>query len=421
MKLQTKINYRFLSLLLIVFLVAGVVLYFVLGLEVNRSFDNSLRDRSKSFKESLSLNSSIDLINNNQDKSIIITPVKQRYTDKIFKDTLIADRSETDLDNYRKMTFGVESNGRQYMVSLLLSKYETEDLVELIFYFMLALFAFIVLILFFLNRWLSSSLWTPFYKTLDQLNTFQLDRKDEVLAGHTDVYEFEQLNLSLNSMMQKIQTDYNNLKEFTENASHEIQTPIAIIKSKLENVLQDKTLESKQYEQIRLVYESASRLSKLNEALLLLSKIENQQFPDITDIDLCELIKQRLEFIEELIEFKNIEIIINSQQPFIVKVNAYLAEILINNLLGNAVKHNVERGQIIISSSMDQFMISNTGSPLTILPEKLFQRFTKQNAGNESTGLGLAIASEICSISGLKLTYHYQDGMHDLIVTKPTV
>jgi signal transduction histidine kinase len=421
MKLQTKINIRFLSLLLVVFLAAGIVLYFLLGLAVNHSFDNTLRDTSKTFKERMLLHSSADVIRSENDKSIIIKRVEQKFTAKIFKDTLIADRSVTDMDNYREMAFGVTSNGRNYKVILLLSKYETEDMVALIFYFMLGFFAFIVLILFFLNRWLSSSMWTPFYKTIDQLNTFSIDRKNNVDFKSTDVYEFEQLNLSLKKMMLKIQTDYYNLKEFTENASHEIQTPIAIIKSKLEHVLQDKTLETKQYEQIQLVYESANRLSKLNEALLLLSKIENLQFPDMIEIDLCELLKQRLEFIEELIEFKKIEIILHVEYPYSIKMNAYLAEILINNLLGNAVKHNREGGQITITSTNEQFVISNTGSPLSIDPEKLFQRFQKQNTGNESTGLGLAIASEICSKSGLTLQYRYLDGIHNLIVSKSTL
>ena len=418
MKLQTKINYRFLSLLLIVFLVAGVVLYFVLGLAVNHNFDKTLRNRSKTVKQSLSIGTSIAIIAPKTDKSIILKPDRLNNQTRTFSDTLIADRTEKDYDNYRKMTFGAESQGQHYQVTLLLSKYETEDLVELIFYFMLALFAFIVLILYFLNRWLSTSLWLPFYKTLEHLNTFKVGHKNNVLFENTNVYEFEQLNKSLQTMMRKIQSDFNNLKEFTENASHEIQTPIAIIKSKLENILQDKTLATKQYEQISLVYESANRLSKLNEALLLLSKIENLQFPEVNEFDLCELVKQRLEFIEELIEFKKIKIIQNIQHPVTVKMNAYLAEILINNLLGNAVKHNVEGGQIRILSTENQLIISNTGKPLTGDTQKLFQRFIKENTGNESTGLGLAIASEICIKSGLALHYDYHDRIHELIVSK---
>jgi signal transduction histidine kinase len=158
-------------------------------------------------------------------------------------------------------------------------------------------------------------------------------------------------------------------------------------------------------------------LSKINQALLLLAKIENQQFPEVTEINLCELVKQRLEFLEELIDFKKIKIILNLEHPFIVKMNAYLAEILVNNLLSNAIKHNIENGQILLISFPEKLIISNTGKPLTIVPEKLFQRFVKHNSGNDSTGLGLAIASEICIRSNLVLQYSYENGYHKLKIS----
>ena len=108
--------------------------------------------------------------------------------------------------------------------------------------------------------------------------------------------------------MEKIRTDFVNLKEFTENASHEIQTPLAIIKSKLEMVLQDKSLNDKQYQQIQAAFESTIRLSKLNEALLLLSRIENQQFVGQKEIDFCLLLQTRVQYLEELFDLKKIEV-----------------------------------------------------------------------------------------------------------------
>lgn len=282
---------------------------------------------------------------------------------------------------------------------------------------MLGLFVLIVFILFILNRWLSSSIWLPFYKTLKQLKVFKIGQKGDANFGYSNIYEFDELNKSLNTMIHKIQSDFYNLKEFTENASHEIQTPIAIIKSKLESILQDKTLSNQRYQQVQSAYKSVSRLSKLNEALLLLSKIENQQFPNEIEINLCLLIKQRLAFIEEMIEFKQIEIIYNTGTPMLIKMNPYLAEILINNLLGNAIKHNIENGRIIVTSSQKQLIISNTGQPLTIAPEKLFQRFVKYNTTNKSTGLGLAIAFQICLNSHLSLHYTYQNGLHNIIIS----
>ena len=416
MKLQTKINNRFLAILLVVFLIAGVSLYFVLGLLVNNNLDETLLNKSLLIRKNLANKPSTFLLNKSLDQTITIKPSFRLIIPVTFSDTVILNINDNEMIDYRKMDFGTKSNGKYYKISIVLSKLETEDLVELTFSFMLLLFGIIALILFFLNQWMSSSVWSPFYKMLEKLNTFRIGQKGDVTFDKSNVYEFNQLNESLKEMVIKAQSDYNNLKEFTENASHEIQTPIAVIQSKLEFVLQDKSLSLQRYQQIQSAYESASRLSKINQALLLLAKIENQQFPEVTKLDLCELIKQRLEFLEELIDFRGIKIILNLEHPFIVKMNFYLAEILVNNLLSNAIKHNIEDGQILIISFPDKLIISNTGKPLTIVPEKLFQRFAKHNAGNDSTGLGLAIASEICIKSDLVLQYNYEDGFHKLII-----
>ncbi len=400
-------------LLLIVFLVAGLILYFALGWVMNDNFDEILEHRSERLKTSLLINSGIDSILESPDQSIVIVPVASFYTHKTFSDTVLVDTVENENISYRKMTFGLNSQGKFYKIEIMVSKLETEDLVELIFYFMLGFFTFIVLLLFFLNHWLSSSVWHPFYKILDQLRTFKIGQKDVVNFAVSNVSEFRELSKTLTNMVLKAQSDFNSLKEFTENASHEIQTPLAIIKTNLESVLQDQTISDQRYHQIQSAYESVTRLSKLNQALLLLSKIENHQFIEEEEIDLCNLIRHCLVAIEELIEFKKIEVVQNLHQPVKEKLNLYLAEILINNLLSNAVKHNVEGGQIKITSSHHQLIFSSTGKPLTIPAEKLFQRFVKQNAGNESTGLGLAIVSEICKNYSVNLQYGYQDGFHN--------
>jgi signal transduction histidine kinase len=417
MKLQTKTNYRFLVLLLLVFLLSGVILYVVLGLVVNENIDEILEHKSETVKQNLLNNPTITFETESQDKTIKIKPTSSSNIPIEFSDTAIFDNSEREYVNSRKVKFGVSIHDKYYEATIVLSKLETEDLVELIFYFMIGLFTFIALLLFFLNRWTSTSLWNPFYKTLDNLYAFKIGHNNNVVFDKTNIYEFEQLNNALNKMVQKTQADYNNLKEFTENASHEIQTPIAIIKSKLETVLQDKALDGENYQQIQSAYETISRLSKLNEALLLLTKIENQQFIDVSEIDLCELVNQRLLFIEELTEFKKINVTTSINQAFKVTINPYLAEILINNLLGNAVKHNYEGGKIEITSSTGQLVFANTGKPLSIVPEKLFHRFVKHNAGNESTGLGLAIVHEICIISNLNLKYDYRNSFHYLIIS----
>jgi signal transduction histidine kinase len=417
MKLLDKVNLRFLVLLLAVFSLTGIVMYFVLGFMADENIDHVLKNRSKMVVKSLQSNPPITYEVVSPDQSTIIRQIPPAPNLRVFSDTTIYDSIEHENIESRKIVLTTSAGSTYYKISITHSRLETEDLVQLIFYFMLGLFILIVLILFFLNRKLSYTLWHPFFTTLDQLRTFRIEQKKPVRFEGTTIYEFQQLNESLNRLLSKVQEDFNNLKEFTENASHEIQTPLAIIKSKIETVLQDHSLKPELYRQIQAAFESATRLSKLSETLLLLSKIENRQFVEEKEVNLSELIRERLEFIEELIEYKKVEVKVNFQDPVIARINPYLAEILINNLLNNAIRHNYDGGQIKILTSADKITFSNSGTPLTIPNEKLFQRFVKHKTGSESTGLGLSIVSEICKNYNIHLQYDYQSGFHNFTLS----
>jgi signal transduction histidine kinase len=414
MKLLNKVNFRFLVLLLVVFSLTGVVLYFVLGYMVDDNIDHVLINRSKIVVNTIKYHPLTAISTVSPDQSVIIDKIPPTSSYRIFSDTTIFDSIELENIACRKIILTAAADSTCYKISITNSRVETEDLVQLIFFFMLGLFILIVFVLFFLNRKLSFSVWSPFFNTLKQLKSFRIEQKKHVRFEDTDISEFQQLNESLTSLLKKVQEDFNNLKEFTENASHEIQTPLAIIKSKIETILQDKSLTPQLYQQIQVALESVSRLSKLSEALLLLSKIENRQFVEEKEMDICELIRQRLEFVEELTELKKLEVTVNFHSQIVIKINSYLAEILINNLLNNALKHNFEGGRIIITSSDKKIIFSNTGIPLTVPPEKLFHRFIKHKTGSESTGLGLSIVSEICKNYGVDLQYDNNGGFHNI-------
>ncbi len=416
MKLQTKINIRFLTVTFLVFSIAGVLFYFALG----RVVDQNIREMLKSRKAYILLNlqqntPSVDSIES-ADHTIFIKRVNSIEKYKQFSDTLAYDEDEKELVPFRKMTFTVKSGERYYKVILLQSLLESEDLQMVIFYFMAALFGIVLLALFFLNGWLSNKAWNPFFKSLSVLDSWKIGENQTVSFDRTGISEFDQLNRTLENMMKKIQTDFVNLKEFTENASHEIQTPLAIIKSKLEMVLQDKTLNDQHYQRIRAAFESAIRLSKLNEALLLLSKIENQQFVEVSDVDMCQLIQSRLEYLEELFELKQIEVEVRLEKPVMFTINSLLAEILINNLLSNALRHNYPQGKMVVWTRKACISISNTSLQPEIDRSRLFSRFAKQTAASESNGLGLAIAHEICKNYHLELSYCYLNEMHSMTI-----
>jgi len=416
MKLQTKINIRFLAFTFLVFSIAGVLFYFALDKVVNQNIREMLESRKAYIIISLLQNPpTVDTIEST-DHSIFIKRINNTLEYKRFSDTLAFDQEEKELIPFRKMTFSVHSGNQHYEVVLLQSLLESEDLQVVIFSFMAALFGIVLLALFFLNRWLSNKAWNPFFKSLSVLSSWKIGEARPVSFDRTGISEFDQLNSTLENMMQKIQADFINLKEFTENASHEIQTPLAIIKSKLEMVLQDKTLNDQQNNRIHAAFESAIRLSKLNEALLLLSKIENRQFVETAEIDICQLIQSRLEYLEELFALKQIGVTVCLEKQVTFKMNSLLADILISNLLSNALRHNIEKGKIVISSENQGITISNTSEQGEMNVSRLFRRFAKQVTSSESNGLGLAIANEICNNYNLQLSYRYSNELHCMTI-----
>ncbi len=416
MKLQSKINIRFLAVTFLVFSVAGVLFYFALDKVVNQNIREMLKSRKAYIVLNLQQNPSIIDSLESPDHSIFIKRTEKTVQYTVFSDTMAYDQEEKELVPFRKMTFSVHSGNQHYEVVLLQSLLESEDLQMVIFSFMTVLFGIVLLALFFLNRWLSNKAWTPFFKSLSVLNNWKIGESKVVGFERTGIAEFDQLNHTFENMMQKIQADFVNLKEFTENASHEIQTPLAIIKSKLEMVLQDKTLDDQQHHRIRTAFESTIRLSKLNDSLLLLSKIENRQFVETNKIDICALVRSRLEYLEELFALKQIEVTIHLEKQVKFILNPLLADILINNLLSNALRHNKEKGKIEVKSGNQEIVISNTSERDEIDCSRMFRRFSKQTTLSESNGLGLAIAHEICNSYNLELNYQYINEMHCMTI-----
>ena len=182
-------------------------------------------------------------------------------------------------------------------------------------------------------------------------------------------------------------------------------------------ILQDQSLDDNQHQTIQAAFESTIRLSKLNETLLLLSRIENQQFVGQEEIDIIQLIRSRIDHLKELFDLKGIMIMFQINDRVVFTMNPSLAEILINNLLGNALRHNVENGRIVVASDHKEISISNSGIDHEIDSARLFQRFAKNSASSESNGLGLSIAQEICKLSRLKMTYHFSDELHHFVIS----
>jgi len=271
------------------------------------------------------------------------------------------------------------------------------------------------------NWAISKNLWKPFRHSLHKIRTAELQKMEAMHFEETNTQEFNELNASLNYMTGRIYKDYLNMKEFTENAAHEMQTPVAVVLSKLELLLQDNNLKEEQVQSVLDSAETLRQLSKLNESLLLLSRIENNQFETTGQVSLADVSKKYLRLFDEFIKEKQLTIQTNFSGAFTVKLHPLLADSLVMNLLGNAIKYNYTAGKIEITVSENEYHISNTSTSQPIAADQLFKRLNtskgKENTGT-SHGLGLAIVKKIVDVNRLHIKYYAEDGLHSFDITK---
>ncbi|MBI2271145.1 MAG: HAMP domain-containing histidine kinase [Bacteroidetes bacterium] len=414
MKLLTKTNLYYLVILLAVFTVGGVLFYFSLLSVINENTNERLQ------QEKLQVTGFIknkDVLPENVfmlADSLTFVPVTGQVKEQM-KDTFLMDNFEGELIPYRMLLFPVSIGNDYYQATIFKPTLESDDLVESIISTIGWILAILIAMLLLFNYFFMRNAWAPFYSTLERLRSFELSR-GPVEFERSTTREFQELNTALEQMTSKIVNDYRNMKEFTENASHETQTPLAIIRSRLELMIQSGKLDEKQMKEIQVIYESATRLSKLNQALLLLTKIENNQFTGIQPVNIKELIEKKLNLFDDLILHKEIRVQRSLQAGLIVPMNPILADILISNLLSNAIKHNIRGGELFVETSKDTLTISNSGLPLKQQTYEFFQRFRKANPSSDSLGLGLAIVKQICSSYAFTVQYNYTNDLHEIRV-----
>ncbi len=256
---------------------------------------------------------------------------------------------------------------------------------------------------------------SPFRQTMNTIKGFRLQQKEKITLPATSTKEFQELNLFLKKMTDKAIEDYASVKEFSENASHELQTPLAVIRSKLE-LMAETDIDEGQAALIEDMQNAIEKLSRINRSLTLLTKLENQEFDTAQQIKFCTVAKQVIASCEERISMKQIDLVTNLDRNIPLNLHPTLAEMLMNNLLSNAIRHNIEGGNIHIELTNKMLRISNTGLPPEIPTEELFQRFKKSNQCADSIGLGLAIVKQICEVSHFAVTYAYEEGWHTLSV-----
>lgn len=319
---------------------------------------------------------------------------------------------------YRQLSHVVDINGIVYQVTIRKSQEQKPVFLANITNIILLVFAGMLLITLLVNWFISKSIWKPFKRSLEKIRGAELQKMEAIHFEKTGITEFNELNASLNEMTGKIYGDYVNMKEFTENAAHEMQTPLAVVQSKIELLLQDATLTEEQALNMEQASHSLKRLSNLNQSLLLLAKIENSQFETQQTINLADTVNKYLQLFKEMSMDKNIDVVYKNAAPFMANLHPLLADSLISNLVGNAIKYNYPGGKMDITVNGNAISISNTSHQPAITPDQLFRRFKKSTVPDEmSNGLGLAIVKKICDSNGLRIEYEYRNEMHRFLVS----
>ena len=415
MRLLAKYNRVNIIATIIVLLLSAVIYYFFIEAALIHQLDKALVAEKLEINNFVKENNKLPEATMSKEEQefyqLVSSPRNQKFTS--VKEW---NKKHHEYKEYRQLEFTVAVNGTWYKVDVRKSQEETEDIVQLILKITLAMVVLLLTTLFLINRFLLSKLWKPFNATLQQLKQFNLPGKSEVHLEVSDIKEFMELNAAVSIMTQRVSHDYNEIKSFTENASHEIQTPLAIITSKLELLSQSDNVKEEQMNIIQTISETTNRLSKLNQSLILLTKIDNQQFTQTGPVDISSLIIRHLNNYEELLQAKGITLTKKMLPGVCINMNETLAEILIVNLLTNAIKHNIEKGIINIDLTATTFSISNTGNTPKIDTNAFFERFKKGSDSNESLGLGLSIVNKICEAYNFTIAYNFKERLHNIII-----
>lgn len=419
MKLLTKTSRIYLFASLAIYLVVGIAFYWIVKSMIYDEVESRLLMEKRDFiffiRTHDNWNANYYFVANKID----VTPVKGEFNNNVvFKDTAIVNKYDNSSFPFREITFYTHIGDIMHKVSIRKSMLESHKLIKAISALMIAFLGLLIIIMYLFQRRLSGSIWEPFYQTLAKIKEFDLTKKDKLELPPSEITEFTELEDVLKKMADKMQHDYTSLREFTENASHEIQTPLAVINARVEQFIQSKDLNETHTYWIEEIYRASRKMSRLNQGLLLLAKIENQQFGETLQLNFTDLLSLKQVDFEDILYHKGITWRTAFKENFWQEMSPALAEILLNNLISNAVRHNYTGGEIILETDANSVCIKNTGADLKGDPERLFERFKKESATVDSIGLGLAIVKQICENYHLGLAYHYEKPIHSILIYK---
>lgn len=423
-----KLFYRvFLHLSLGIILVLTVwAVYFYMAMmgEINDEVDDSLEDYSELIiMRSLAgeqLPSHDSGTNNQYRLNEVSKEYAQLHPAICYRDSMVYIEAKKETEPARILTtIFKDKEARYYELEVTVPTIEKSDLREAILIMIVGLYGVMLLAFLVIHVWVFRRSMKPFYRLLGWLETHHLGTKFEPLHNPTRILEFRQLNEAVGQYAAHSEALFEQQKQFIGHASHELQTPLAICRNRIEMMMEEDTLTEYQMEELAKTLQTLEHITKLNKSLLLLSKIENHQYSDVAEVHLNDILHRYIDDYREVYDYLDITLNIEERDDFQICINETLAVVLVTNLLKNAFVHNHEHGSIYIHIDKDRLVFGNSGDETPLDDQKIFQRFYQGKKKEGSTGLGLAIVRAICDLFKLDIHYTYYNKEHRFIITHP--
>ena len=416
MKLIAKYNLYSVSVMLFVFIISSVGSYYLIKQALTKELDVSLGRVKSRIQTYIDQNHQLPVPNSFDDETITFQTTNKKNIEPYFTTVQKFIKEQNKLHISRRLSYEISVNGQHYLVSITSPLEGTRHMSIAISNIALATIFILICSVLLINRVIMGKLWRPFYSSLNQLSGFNISNPHQLNFPETNIKEFNFLIENLKTNTEKSVESYQILKEFTENASHEIQTPLAITRSKLDLLIQDDGLSREQSEHLVIAYEALRRLSKLNQSLLLIAKIDNLQFYKRSPVDLKNKLENKIKEFGELWASKNIALKTDLSDACI-DASPELIDIMLSNLLSNSCKHNFISGSTNIELKLGTLTVINTGKKQSLDTQKMFTRFYKESHDPGNNGLGLSIVKKICDQSGITPVYNFSSDNGEHIFT----
>lgn len=423
MKLQNQLTLRLSAIGALVFAFWAALFYFAIIDEINDEVDDSLEDHAETIiRRSLAgekLPSESSYTNNQYYLHEVSAEYADRHSHIRYEDCDVYIKEKNEFEPARTISYiFMDDEGKYFEVVVFTPTIDKADLKAAVAYWLVALYAAIVLCIIIVNLRTLTKGMRPLRHLLDWLDAYRLGGHNRPMDLQTNVTEFRKLANAIRRSTERNETLYEQQKRFIANASHELQTPLAVIQSRLEMMLDDGQLTEAQMGDVVKTLHTLKALARTNRSLLLLCKIDNGQFTDTRHISMAGTIGRLLPDLKMIYAGKKIKVEMQATADMTAEMDESLATTLVGNLLKNAFVHANEGGRIYIKVETRAMTIANTGQEAPLDSKRIFERFYHSADKASSTGLGLSIALAICRLYGMDIAYRYDSGLHVFEVTR---